>query len=813
MLRSIVTIAALLLGATAAMFGCAERLPPPAAVPPAATAGPPVPARPVLPDIAGPEAGFAAAMDLFRKGDMQAAALYAQSVMERYPHTSWEKRSLLLLGRALIARGMTAEAEKVLLRAPAEYPDLADYALFALAEHHAAGRRSSDAASLYQRVTDNYPASVLAPRASLRRAQVLFESGRLQEAVSAYERTLKDYPRSDQAADAALGLGRSRAEAGDLAGAVQAYQLVRVKYPGNGADAEAGNALAALAGRGATVPKLTGDEWYERARNLQRTLQYDKAVESFRAALDAAPSHAQKADILLRSGVVLFNLGKRSEAASVLERLIAARLPDCRCAEALFWLGKSYSRLGLREQAVSAYLRLVRTYPESEWADDALYFAGNVYRDAGDMKQALKFYRRLADEYPDSSFADSGLWWEGWSRYAVGDYAKARSVLRELAKRYPRSYLANQALYWQARAAERMGDHAASERLLRKVVDRGPYTFYGYRAVERLGKAGLSDAMVAEGHAGTTEDADSPEPSLEDDDLGGPDGPPAWTDDAIAALSAKPAYRKALELMYQDMKQEAAAELRTLQNTTSGKRGSLIGVSKAFFELGDYYSSMTVILRNFERSLERPSPRLPDDLWLLAYPQGFWPSINAASRRYGMDPYFVAAIIREESQFRTDAVSPAGARGVMQVMPSTGEWIARAAGIAGFDRSRLFEPDTNITVGTWYLSRLMQRFQGDLYRVSAAYNAGPEAVAGWASSVDSGDPVAFVEAIPYMETRSYVKRVLRNYAEYRRLYGESGMTTQPPIASTTVPAAASASPSGMLVCRATGSCPASAGGR
>ena len=254
-----VPAAALLLGAVSAASGCAERIP----APPAVTASPaPIPAappRPVLPDIAGPEAGFRAAMETFKKGDSSNAALYAQSVMERYPRTAWAKRSLFLLGRTLLLRVMTADAGKVMLRVPEEYPDLADYALFSLAEGYAAVQRFADAASLYQRLTENYPASSLAARASLRRAQALFDAGAVSDASAAFERTIADYPQSDEAARAALGLGRSRAEAGDLPGAVKAYLLVRISYAGSGADDEADKALAALAVRGAEVPKLTGD--------------------------------------------------------------------------------------------------------------------------------------------------------------------------------------------------------------------------------------------------------------------------------------------------------------------------------------------------------------------------------------------------------------------------------------------------------------------------------------------------------------------------------------------------------------------------
>jgi soluble lytic murein transglycosylase len=110
---------------------------------------------------------------------------------------------------------------------------------------------------------------------------------------------------------------------------------------------------------------------------------------------------------------------------------------------------------------------------------------------------------------------------------------------------------------------------------------------------------------------------------------------------------------------------------------------------QGFFDLGDYYRSLILVLRNYQPYLDARTQETPEDLWVLAYPQGYWDSIAGYSKKYGQDPYFIAAIIREESQFHAAALSPAGARGVMQVMPQTGEWVARNAGMQGFDRSRL----------------------------------------------------------------------------------------------------------------------------
>lgn len=731
--------------------------------------------------------------------------------MEHYPDTVWQKRSLFLLGRTLIERNRTDEAAAVMLRIPTEYPVLADYALFLLAEHYAAQGRLAESVDLYHRLVESYPSSALVPRALMRLGAVLLQAGRSGEAVKAYERVLTEFPWADEAPEAGIGLGSALAALGDLSGAARALLNVTVRYPGR-QDDEVAARLDDLRTQGVVVPVLTADEHYERAIRLFRAALYDKAYASLTSVLDAEPAYGQRADILLRSGIALYYLGRRPEAASVLERLRSARLPDCRCDEALNWLGRSYSRLGLREEALATYGKLVKSYPESEWADDALYLSGNVHRDAGDMRKALTYYRRLVEEYPDSSLADSALWWEGWEHYSRGEDGKAIKALQELVRRYPRSFLVNQALYWQGRAAERLDEWERAAKYYERVLRHGPFSYYGYRAEERLaGKevpaAALSvstddvEELVADGQEGYR-DSDA---AVDDgQDQADQDALPDWSDEVIATMSSSPAYRKTLELMQLGMRQDAAAELALLQNLLPRRYGALMGLSKAYFELGDYHRSIVIILRNFERHLERPSNRFPEDLWLLAYPQGFWSSVVTHARKYGVDPFLVAAIIRQESQFHSEALSPAGARGVMQVMPATGAWIARSAGMSGFDRTKLFDADVNINLGAWYLSYLMKRFQGNLYLVSAAYNAGPDAVRSWGVGGARSDPAAFVEAIPYTETRGYVKKVLRNYDEYRRIYGVGGPPTVIPASATGQ--AAGATPSAAQVC-STANCP------
>ncbi len=721
------------------------------------------------------DVGLRAALDASRAGNAEAALLISKRVAEQYPWTAWYRRSLFVSEKALIQLDRASEADAAMLRVCEEYPDLADYAIFLLADYHYSKARYSRAVALYQVVMERYPRSAVAAQAAYRRGLALYASSAYLPAIEAFDKFLEDYPQSDNAPNADLGLARALTAGAQLERAVAVYHDVWTRYAGTDADQEAERALRELKSKGVPVPDFTAAELYERGKNLFRLNQYDKAAGAFRRLLDREPSFANRADVLFRIGVSLFYLAKRGDAAVILEKMVRDYPDDPRAPEALYWLGKCYSKLGDWERGVRTFQKLLDRFPGSDWADDALFLTGNIYREAGDMQKALRYYARLVDEYPDSNFADSAIWWKAWSFYSDGDYSKAEQALQELVNRYPRSFLVNQACYWQGRAAEKRGDLGGAIRYYEQVLRKGPYTYYGNRAAERKERLQAAGTVIA-----ADDIADPGVPctdvacaqdllsSFETDD-----GPPEWTEETKQILAANPSYRKTLELMQLDMKKEAAQELWSLQDAVPRSRGMLLGLSKAFFELGDYNRSLTLVLRNYERYLPAPVKGVTEDLWLLAYPQGYWESILSYSRKYGQDPFFIAAVIREESQFSPSALSPAGARGLMQVMPTTGERVAQRIKLKGFDRGKLFDADTAINIGTWYIGQLMKRFKNDPLLVAAAYNAGPEAVAGWlAKNGYQGEHEAFVEAIPFSETRGYVKKVLRNYAEYRRIYGK-----------------------------------------
>ena len=150
-----------------------------------------------------------------------------------------------------------------------------------------------------------------------------------------------------------------------------------------------------------------------------------------------------------------------------------------------------------------------------------------------------------------------------------------------------------------------------------------------------------------------------------------------------------------------------------------------------------------------------------------------WPYQNeivTSAQRNKIDPFLVAAVIKNESEFRPGAVSPVGAVGMMQIMPETGEWIAGQMGLADYSVDSLYNPGINIRMGCWYLSELKFEFRDNLLLMMMAYNAGRGNTHGWMNANGWDYTFGEIRKIPYPESRNYVASVLHDRDEYYRLY-------------------------------------------
>jgi soluble lytic murein transglycosylase len=160
---------------------------------------------------------------------------------------------------------------------------------------------------------------------------------------------------------------------------------------------------------------------------------------------------------------------------------------------------------------------------------------------------------------------------------------------------------------------------------------------------------------------------------------------------------------------------------------------------------------------------------IPLAYWRILFPEPWWETIQAESAKNNLDPYLVASLIRQESEFNPSAISPANAYGLMQLLPSAGKSIAREEGISHFQTYQLFDPATNIRLGTRYLRKTLDKFGGVTEYALAAYDAGDDRVRDWQAAGPYQGMDEFVESIPFTETREYVEAILRNYETYKAI--------------------------------------------
>ncbi len=699
-----------------------------------------------------PEYCFDAAIKDYKDGKRAEAVSGFLSVAEGFPDTIWRKRSLFMIGR-IYKEASDPRAVDYLKISAQEYKELQDYALYFLAEYYISKEYYTHAVENYDAAIKSFPNSPLISRAVYKKAEANLSANYLFLAKEGFNEFVKKFPENGLTANAIYKIGEAFEREGNDVNASDYYKRILYEYPYHSLSKNAEERFAGLKNKNPQIPDLTTDELLLRANNLYKYPLFDKAVTEYQRLLEALPAE-RHSEILQKLGVSLFKIGKTEDAIQIFNRIVNEAPSKNAGAEALFWLGKCYARLGDDDNLLNSYQAIFKRYSESEWMDDALFAAADFYSNKNDFKKAIAYYKKLAEGFSESALSEQAFWYVGWLNYRLGNYKEAASSFNEFLFRYPQSEYINRVLYWRGRSLEKTGKASSADKLYQKVC-KTTYGFYCYNVRSR--NENLSDAS----------------PAVNNDNAN--NGKAAQVNNGNYTIEADANFIRAKELSILGMNQDAVNELYKLRERISLNKEGLLLVNKMFYEFGEYHISVKSIIQNFYDKIERGGNDLPEYFWGLAYPQGYWSVVTEYAERYGLDPYLVASVMREESWFDKQAVSRSGARGVMQLMPFTARWVSKQLKYAYNDDENLFDAEININFGAWYLSYLKKRFNGNTVLMIASYNAGPEAVTKWVNGNSNMETDEFIEAIPYNETRAYVKRVLRSYAEYHRIYNNSAI--------------------------------------
>jgi len=630
-------------------------------------------------------------------------------------------------------------------------PKNRDYYLYFLAESQFYAGAYAKARAAFSALGKQHD-SRFASMAPSRVADCLWMEGKREEAAAAYRKLLGGKSAVDQAV-ARFRLAEEQAESatrvkGDKAAtdaAARAFMQIHVDFPAHPLGAEAGKRAALLAparANEASASAPTPSERLQRAATLSKGRHWQEALDEL-ALLPASlpPELAVQRDLAM--GMAKYNARRDYAGAAELLLGVAPKLSGEKAAFAVFHGARPLSRIERNDEAIANYHMVVAKYPTASWAAEAQFRAGWLEINRGHFRQALPDLRETLVRFPKSGFADDAAWYLAFAYYLLGDSTealKAITTYAEVAKRGNED-AAMRVRYWRARILVQAGRKDEAKPLLRECVSRAPFHYYSLLARARLREMGeLLPWPQAPGRTAR---------------------PAALHDPAVA---------RALELDRVGLKTEAGVELERNESgilKRNGKGHALPFLLATYPRLLAFHRAHKLAEASGESALS-DNPRL---FWEAAYPRAFPDVAQSYGKAFGSPELFVYAIMRKESSYFPFAISSSDARGLLQLIPTTAEQVAKKLALASF-ADELFDPDTNLHLGAAYLGGLLHRFHGQEALAAGAYNAGAHAMMRWCDQWAKRPLDEFVELITYDQAREYIKRVLGIYARYRHLYAQ-----------------------------------------
>lgn len=469
-------------------------------------------------------------------------------------------------------------------------------------------------------------------------------------------------------------------------------------------------------------------------------------------------------------------LGGYASAVTLFQKLVDTYPADPNWGQAHLEIGRALAGQNSISRAKTFLRTFAANYPHHPLADDALWQAARLDLDGDLLDEAYTNLRALAQTYPASEYADDALYWAGRAAYLQGSYRQAAATWDKLAGDYPESELAGRSTYWQARAWLALDEPDRANTLLTHLAGRS-FNYYSLRAADFLATASFAPSSSRQ-MSGSADSLVLPSPEQLAREQAQAEN---WLAKQLnlprtenlgrlsPALKSDPAFRRGDGLLQLGLRHEALAEFETLKNNLWDDPLAMYRLALYFHQQGLGRLGIITAARLVTLSPAGTPEDAPIFIQRLMYPVYFPEVIRAEAEKYNLDPALILAIARQESLFERSAESGAGARGLMQVMPATGEYVAGRAGFEAYHPDQLWLPYLSIRFGAWYINQQLGIFEGHQLAALAAYNAGPGNVLKWVDGTDDLD--VFVESIPFRESRIYVRNIYVNLATYRRLYG------------------------------------------
>jgi len=668
---------------------------------------------------------------------LRTPAAYAGVTKYAYGHTGEAAAAAYLaLGHAYLLDKRFGEAESNLKLARQSGQELADYADFLGAQSNHDTGNDATAEALLHGFATRYPDSIFDSQAPELEANVLLSMNN----AGAAKQVLAENPPAKERPGYELAQGQVALALGQKDEAQRLFKHVLLSHP---LSSEALIARAKLTTLGAessltaTELRSLGDAYFNAGR-------YEEAEEQYRTlARDSALDAAARNGFAVAEAACDLKL-KRLSPATV-QGLVDS--PDENGARRLYLLMELARDRNDSEDQQRIVTLMETRFPHSQWLAEALFSSGNMYMLRRDYPMAVTYYSYLATHLPENTNAAAAHWRAGWLSYRQGLYPEASRMFDEQIQLYPTAKETVSAIYWRGRLYE-TEDHmpASAAANYRAVVRAYQHFFYAQMARERLAALGGAQP-VAQTQLDRLQAVAVPH-----------------LDESFPADS--PHLAKARLLANAGLNDYIAQEIAADPDSASW---SALAEAQIYASYGEPYRAMRALKKALPYAATASIKSIPLAYWHILFPKAWWDAIKAESAKNNLDPFLVASLIRQESEFNPSVVSYANAYGLMQLLPSVGKQMAKEEGIKNFETFQLLDPATNIRLGTRYLKQMMDRFGGVQEYALAAYNAGDSRVVDWEAAGPYHGMDEFVESIPFTQTREYVESILRNEETYKAI--------------------------------------------
>ncbi len=651
------------------------------------------------------------------------------------------------LARLLLFNGDPAAIDKLKAARPL-LPELSDYVDWMIASTQFTGKNFAAALADAEGVLQigESPLQGRAALLGLKSAAELGEITRMETLLARQQKQLTPAQFAHYSGVAAQRKNLSQA-------ARRWFSTVLCQWP-KSPEAQESNKFLALA-------DLTATERLDRANRLLEQGDASSARGEFVALLPRLEG-ASLDQAKVRIGVCDYRLRTATAYARLNDTQVKDPAAD---AERLFYALLSARRAKAYDSMSVAMRELSEKHPKSSFRLEALANAASQYWVMGDHTKSLPLYEACAVDFatrPEGRDCDWKVAVQNYILQRPGAEKKLESVLRA----EPDGEHASAALYFLGRSAEARRDKASAKSYYYRATESFPNHFYAELCRERIVQGGLQAQASSTATDAILKELKFPLESVH------------------LNFEANPATRRRLnrsEILARGAFYEfAELELRNEAKSTGQAHLLAMAAARMATRRGAPDQGIRYMKSIFPAYLTLPINTATLPLWKLAYPIPYKDPLLTYSFKNELDPYLLAGLIRQESEFSSKVVSRSNAHGLAQIMPATGRELARRLGIKGFTPSMLFEPTVNLQMGSYYLRSLMNSLGGNLAQALASYNAGKGRVTQWLERGEYKDPAEFVESIPFNETRGYVQSVMRNAGIYRRLYGNDAAILPPP---------------------------------